>query len=55
LRFIRPDVGGDDIFFHISNVQGIASPVQGMAVQYQVGEGKKGPEALNVQSASSEQ
>ncbi len=50
--FIRPDDGGDDLFFHISKVQDIESPEQGMAVQYQVTEGKKGLNAVNVQAIS---
>lgn len=44
--FITQDAGGD-IFFHISEVQG-AEPQDGDKVQYEVGEGKKGPCAVNV-------
>ena len=50
--FIRPDDGESDIFFHISNVKGIELPERGMAVQYQVAEGQKGPNAVNVRPVS---
>jgi CspA family cold shock protein len=50
--FIKPDDGTGDIFFHISNVQDIELPVEGMAVQYQIAEGQKGPNAVNVQPAT---
>lgn len=53
--FIKPDDGGDDIFFHISNVQDIELPEQGLAVQYQVAEGRKGPNAVNVRPVAVEQ
>jgi cold shock CspA family protein/tetratricopeptide (TPR) repeat protein len=52
--FIKPDNGEEDIFFHISNVRGVESPGEGMAVQYQVAEGQKGLNAVNVQPASPE-
>lgn len=38
---------GKDLFFHISEIQG-AEPRDGDQVEYEVGEGKKGPCALNV-------
>lgn len=50
--FITPDGGGDDVFIHISNVnpsEGTLS--EGQQVSYEIGEGRKGPEANNVQSA----
>lgn len=53
--FIKPDDGGDDIFFHISNVRDIELPEQGLAVQYQVAEGRKGPNAVNVRPVAVEQ
>jgi cold shock CspA family protein/tetratricopeptide (TPR) repeat protein len=48
--FITADDGTGDIFFHISSVQDIESPAPGIAVQYEVGEGRKGPAAMNVQA-----
>ncbi|RME51007.1 MAG: cold shock domain-containing protein [Caldilineae bacterium] len=47
--FIVPDDGGTDLFFHISNVQGIEQPQRGLAVRYQVTETPKGLNAVNVQ------
>ena len=44
--FITPD-DGNDLFFHISEVQG-AEPQDGDRVEFEVGEGKKGPCATNV-------
>lgn len=50
--FINPDDGGDDLFIHVSNV----SPSEGLLregqkVFYEVGQGRKGPEARDVRSA----
>ena len=44
--FIIPD-DGDDIFFHVSEIQG-PEPQDGDRVEYQVGEGRKGPCAVEV-------
>ena len=48
--FITPDAGGDDLFVHRSNVlgQAYASLQDGQAVEYEVGPGRKGPQAINV-------
>jgi len=48
--FISPDDGGDDLFVHHSEVisQGYASLQEGQAVEFEVGEGKKGPCATAV-------
>jgi CspA family cold shock protein len=47
--FIVPDAGGKDLFVHRSNVE---TPDQslddGMDVDFQAGQGKKGPEAVLV-------
>ena len=42
--------GGQDLFFHMSNVQGVAFEQlrEGQAVTYDVGQGPKGPRAENV-------
>lgn len=45
--FIIQD-GGDDIFFHISEVQGGQEPQDGDKVEFEVGQGKKGPCAVSV-------
>ena len=42
--------GGDDVFVHFSNIvgDGYRSLSEGQSVEFEVGAGKKGPEALNV-------
>ncbi|MBM76367.1 MAG: cold-shock protein [Proteobacteria bacterium] len=44
--FITPE-DGKDIFFHISEVQG-SEPKDGDKVEFEVGEGRKGPCAVRV-------
>jgi CspA family cold shock protein len=48
--FISPEGGGDDLFVHHSEIhsQGYASLDEGQAVDFEVGQGKKGPCATNV-------
>ncbi len=48
--FITPDEGGKDLFVHHSEVQtsGYATLDEGQKVEYEVGEGQKGPCAKNV-------
>ena len=48
--FIAPDEGGDDLFVHHSEVKtgGYASLSEGQKVEFQVGQGRKGPCATNV-------
>jgi CspA family cold shock protein len=48
--FIAPDEGGDDLFVHHSEVktEGYASLNEGQKVDFQVGQGRKGPCATNV-------
>lgn len=45
----RPD--GDDVFVHFSNVKGSGRRTlhEGQEVSFELGEGRKGPEALDVQ------
>lgn len=47
--FISRDEG-DDVFVHYSNIvgDGYKSLDEGQSVEFDVGEGRKGPEALNV-------
>lgn len=45
--FIVPDDGGKDLFVHVTGVEN--GPIaEGDTVEYEVGEGKKGPCAINV-------
>ena len=48
--FIAPEDGGDDLFVHYSEIksEGYATLDEGQKVEFEVGEGKKGPCATNV-------
>jgi len=48
--FINPDEGGEDLFVHHSEIktEGYASLDEGQKVEFEVGQGKKGPCATNV-------
>lgn len=50
--FILPDDGGKDIFCHYRAIEGDGSKVRtlvpGQIVSFEIGEGRKGPEAKNV-------
>jgi CspA family cold shock protein len=46
--FITPEEGGKDIFCHHSALGSLRSLQEGQVVEYDVKEGKKGPEAENV-------
>ena len=48
--FIVPDDGSDDLFVHHSEIktEGYASLDEGQKVEFEIGEGKKGPCATNV-------
>lgn len=47
--FITPDDGGDDLFIHRSNIAaGVQSLREDQAVEFETGQGRKGPEAVNV-------
>jgi len=51
--FIVPDDGGKDLFVHHSNIEieGFRSLQEGQKVEYEVGQGRKGPEATKVRPA----
>ncbi len=48
--FISPDDGGDDLFVHHSNIdgEGYRTLDDAARVEYEPGEGRKGPEATKV-------
>jgi CspA family cold shock protein len=48
--FITPDDGSEDLFVHFSEIKmdGYAVLEEGQKVQFEIGQGKKGPCATNV-------
>lgn len=48
--FIQPDGGGEDLFVHFSAIQGTGfkNLNEGDEVEFEVGQGTKGPQARNV-------
>ncbi len=52
--FISPDDGGDDLFIHHTNIatEGFRSLSEGQKVEFEAGQGRKGPEATNVHPAA---
>ena len=48
--FITPDEGGDDLFVHFSEIKsnGYATLDENQKVEFEIGEGRKGPCAVNV-------
>lgn len=46
--FIKPEDGGNDLFVHISGVENGEYLKENDAVEYELGEGQKGPCAVNV-------
>lgn len=53
--FICPDGGGDDLFVHHSNIEmdGFRSLKEGQKVEFEAGQGRKGPEATKVRTPQS--
>ena len=48
--FIAPADGGNDVFVHYSEIQGSGFKTleENQPVEFEIGEGQKGPQALNV-------
>ncbi|MEZ5357341.1 MAG: cold shock domain-containing protein [Candidatus Zixiibacteriota bacterium] len=48
--FITPQDGKEDLFVHHTNitVEGYRTLTDGQEVEFEIGEGRKGPEATNV-------
>ncbi|MDH5648866.1 MAG: cold-shock protein [Gammaproteobacteria bacterium] len=53
--FISPAEGGTDVFAHFTAIEmeGYKTLKQGQEVEYEVKEGPKGPQALNIHATSS--
>ena len=53
--FITPDDGGEDLFVHHSEIvgEGFKTLAENAKVQFEVGQGKKGPQATNVAALAS--
>ncbi|HKJ17067.1 MAG TPA: cold-shock protein [Xanthomonadales bacterium] len=51
--FIAPSDGGKDVFVHFSAIEGsgFKTLAEGQAVEFEVEDGPKGPQASNVQAA----
>ena len=48
--FITPDEGGRDVYIHISNISDPNQISNGQRVDYELGVGRKGPEATGVKA-----
>ncbi|MBN1515349.1 cold-shock protein [Candidatus Sumerlaeota bacterium] len=50
--FIEPDSGGADLFIHHTNINmdGFRTLAEGQKVEFEAGQGRKGPEATNVRA-----
>jgi cold shock protein len=47
--FITPDTSGEDLFVHVNNLEGGQQSLnEGQKVEYSKGQGRKGPEAIEV-------
>jgi CspA family cold shock protein len=54
--FITPELGGKDIFFHRTDLETLDQVVEkGARVEYEVGQGPKGPQARQIRPISSEE
>jgi cold shock protein len=51
--FITPDGGGKDLFVHFSEIKasGFKTLAEAQRVQFEVTQGKKGPQASNIRAA----
>lgn len=53
--FITPNNGGKDIFFHRTDLETLEQTIEkGTLVEYEIGQGAKGPQAKVIRPLSSE-
>lgn len=50
--FITPEEGGADVFVHVSATAGKAGVERGATVEFGIVEGRKGPEAAEVETVA---
>jgi CspA family cold shock protein len=48
--FITPSSGGKDLFAHISEIQNGVALKEGQTVEFEVTQGKKGPQASKIKA-----
>jgi cold shock protein len=51
--FIKPE-SGNDVFVHASAIQGDGSLEEGQAVEFDITQGQKGPQAANVRPVATQ-
>jgi CspA family cold shock protein len=51
--FIQPESGAD-VFVHVSAIQGDGALQDGQAVEFDITQGQKGPQAVNVRPVTSQ-
>lgn len=49
--FIKPDNGNKDVFVHITALNGLQSLANDQRVVFEIEDGRRGPQAVNVQIA----
>ena len=51
--FIMPDGGGKDLFAHVNDLRaGLDTLVENQRVEFEVTQGRKGPQASNIRAAA---
>jgi CspA family cold shock protein len=51
--FIKPE-SGNDVFVHVSAIQGDGALEDGQAVEFDITQGQKGPQAANVRPVATQ-
>jgi cold shock protein len=51
--FIQPE-SGNDVFVHVSAIQGDSTLTDGQAVEFDIAQGQKGPQAVNVRPVATQ-